>query len=124
MDVSYLFKSRWWMRILFPSLVWEIKTTNKEIFLTFDDGPEPTVTPWVLDLLKEYEAKATFFCIGNNVTKHPNVYQRVLDEGHLTGNHTYYHENGWKTSTSSYVESIKNVNLLLDLYFFAHLMEK
>lgn len=118
MNLDYFYKSRWWMRLLYPSLTWKIKTTNKEIFLTFDDGPEPVITPWVLDTLSKYNAKATFFCIGNNVTKHPEVYQRIIDEGHLTGNHTYNHENGWKTDYKEYIESVKKCEHTFGSIFF------
>ena len=81
---------------LLRSLIWSIKTPGKEIFLTFDDGPIPIITPWVVDELKKYNAKATFFCVGDNVKKHPEVYQLLLDNGHRVGNHTMNHLNGWR----------------------------
>lgn len=92
------------MKKFFSSYVWEMPSEKKEIYLTFDDGPHPTITPWVLEQLKKYHAKATFFCVGNNVTQYPNVYAQVLKEGHVTGNHTFNHVNGWRTSTKEYIE--------------------
>ena len=78
-------------KFIFSGYVWDIKTDSKDIFLTFDDGPTPKITDWVLDILAEYDAKATFFCIGKNVQAHPDIYQRIISEGHSTGNHTYNH---------------------------------
>jgi peptidoglycan/xylan/chitin deacetylase (PgdA/CDA1 family) len=93
-------------RKLFRSFVWRIPTKDLVLFLTFDDGPVPGVTPAVLELLREYNAKATFFCIGDNVQKHPEVFQQVINEGHAIGNHTYNHLNGWKTRTEDYILNI------------------
>lgn len=94
------------LKLLYPGRISNINN-DKAIYLTFDDGPVPEVTPWVLDLLQQYNAKASFFCIGDNVRKHPEISQRVLAEGHCIGNHTYNHLNGWKNSTSDYIENIK-----------------
>jgi len=96
----------WWLRKFFPGCMWDIKTREKEIYLSFDDGPHPTITPLVLAELKKYNAKATFFCIGDNVRKFPAVYQRVMDEGHAIGNHTMQHINGWKTADEEYINDI------------------
>ncbi|UJH90826.1 polysaccharide deacetylase family protein [Antarcticibacterium sp. 1MA-6-2] len=93
-------------KLLFPSLLWKHKENSPIIYLTFDDGPIPQVTPWVLSLLKEYDAKATFFCIGDNIKKHPEIFQQVLAEGHSIGNHTFNHLNGWKTSTGDYIQNV------------------
>ena len=87
--------------------MWDISTEKKELFLTFDDGPIPEVTPWVLETLKKYKAKATFFCIGDNIRKHPDIFKRIIKEGHAVGNHTFKHLNGWKTSAPTYLEDIK-----------------
>lgn len=95
-------------RFFFPFLTWKIPSHEKVIYLTFDDGPIPEVTPWVIQELKKFKAKATFFCIGDNIKKNRDVYQMLLDEGHQTGNHTFNHLNGWHVSTDEYV---KNTNL-------------
>lgn len=91
---------------LFPNYAWRIETDKKELYLTFDDGPTPNITPWVLDTLKNYDAKATFFCIGKNIESHPDVFQRILLEGHSIGNHTHNHLKGWRTKTLEYLENI------------------
>ena len=90
---------------VFP-VTWNIRTNEKILFLTFDDGPIPEVTPWVLDALQKYHAKATFFCIGENVSKYPDVYSQIAEQGHAIGNHTYNHLNGWKIKTKSYLDNI------------------
>jgi peptidoglycan-N-acetylglucosamine deacetylase len=89
----------------FPQYEWKIQTKEPVIYLTFDDGPTPEITHWVLDTLKQFDAKATFFCIGQNLQLYPDITHKVLEEGHAIGNHTFRHENGWKTSTEIYVES-------------------
>lgn len=88
--------------LLYPSLTWRIPATQKELYLTFDDGPVPGPTEFVLDTLAANNSHATFFCIGDNVRKHPEVFQRIEREGHATGNHTYHHLNGWKNSVEQY----------------------
>jgi peptidoglycan/xylan/chitin deacetylase (PgdA/CDA1 family) len=100
-------KTNKWIKKVFSNLVWDIPNLDKKIYLTFDDGPIPEVTEWVLDLLKSEDIKATFFCIGDNIKKHPEVYKRILADGHQTGNHTFNHLNGWKTNTKSYLENFK-----------------
>ena len=92
------------LKTLFPSYVWNINTNKKVLYLTFDDGPTPQITEQVLDILARYNAKATFFCIGKNVKKHSEIFNRILKEGHSIGNHTYNHLKGWKTNTESYLE--------------------
>jgi len=91
----------------YPKRIWAFPNSGKEVFLTFDDGPHPEITPWVMDLLKTHNAKATFFCIGENVEKHPEIFQQIIAEGHTIGNHTYHHLNGWKTETSTYVNNVQ-----------------
>lgn len=91
---------------LYAKLLWNKNRTEKAIYLTFDDGPIPEITPWVLSQLKIYNAKATFFCIGDNVSKHPEVFQQILDNGHTVGNHTNNHLNGWKNKTAKYIENV------------------
>ena len=114
----YLVKSPWWLRALYPSLTWRIKTREKVLYLTFDDGPHETATPFVLDELQRYNAKATFFCIGKNVAEYPEIYQRILKEGHSVGNHTYNHVNGWKVSDAVYLEEIQQTAALVKSTLF------
>ncbi|MFZ5552721.1 MAG: polysaccharide deacetylase family protein [Bacteroidota bacterium] len=94
------------VKALYRDLVWKISTPDPVLFLTFDDGPVPEVTPKVLEILKQYNAKATFFCIGDNVKKHPEIYRQILEEGHRTGNHSFNHLNGWKTKNAVYYRNI------------------
>jgi peptidoglycan/xylan/chitin deacetylase (PgdA/CDA1 family) len=91
---------------LFPDYIWEISTNKKELYLTFDDGPTPDITHWVLDTLKPFHAKVTFFCIGDNVNKHPELFHQIINEGHSIGNHTHNHIKGWKTKTKLYLENV------------------
>lgn len=106
-------KTPGFIKTLFPNFVWNINTKDKEIYLTFDDGPTPEVTPWVLQILKDYNAKATFFCIGNNVISYPEIFQNILDGGHTYGNHTHSHLKGWKTKTKIYLDDIKKCEDIL-----------
>lgn len=92
---------------VYPSLIWRKNKASKKIYLTFDDGPVPIITPWVLDVLKEEQVSATFFCVGQNVVLHPEIYTRILNEHHRIGNHTYTHLNGWNSHTSNYLDDIK-----------------
>jgi peptidoglycan-N-acetylglucosamine deacetylase len=104
----YLVKTPRFMQSLFPNYTWNIKTDEKVLYLTFDDGPIPEVTPWVLEQLANYDAKATFFCVGDNVRKYPSVFQQVLDEGHSVGNHTYNHLSGWSTDNIPFFHNIRH----------------
>ena len=106
------------LKKLFPILTWEIKTTKKEIYLTFDDGPNPKITPQVLKILSEFNAKATFFCVGENVEKHPDTYKQVISNGHKTGNHSYNHLNGWKTPNPEYFANIQKADNLIKSNLF------
>src|SRR5688572_23089287 len=109
---------RFLLEKLFGSLVWNIQTKDPLLFLTFDDGPIPEVTPWVLDKLDEFGAKATFFCVGDDVKKHPGIYQSLLDRGHVTGNHTYHHLNGWKTVNEKYYSDVEACNTMVPSNLF------
>ena len=109
----YLVKTPWWLRALYPALIWRIKEPGKTIYLTFDDGPHETATPFVLEQLRQFNAKATFFCIGKNVEAHPDIYQKILEEGHSTGNHTWNHVNGWKVSDETYLQEIQQTRSLV-----------
>ncbi|MEN9685483.1 MAG: hypothetical protein RLZZ28_1269 [Bacteroidota bacterium] len=106
------------MRLLYPSLVWRLKTNTKTLYLTFDDGPHETATLFALDQLKEFNAKASFFCIGKNVAAHPEIYQRILAEGHAVGNHTYNHANGWKLADEAYLNEYRQAAALVDSNLF------
>ena len=103
---------------IFNKAIWNIPTHEKIVYLTFDDGPIPEVTPWVLEVLKKQEAKATFFCIGDNVKKHPELFQRIISEKHTIGNHTFNHLNGLKTPSNTYVENVKRCNELTQSKLF------
>ncbi len=102
----YIVKTPWWLRALYPSLIWRLPAAEKVIYLTFDDGPHEIATPFVLDVLKQYNAKATFFCIGKNVLQHAEIYAQVIAEGHAVGNHTAHHANGWKVDDEKYMQEI------------------
>ncbi len=114
----YFITTPWWLRKFFPGCVWDIKTKEKIIYLTFDDGPHPGITPFVLCELKKYNAKATFFCIGDNVKKFPKVYQQVIDEGHAIGNHTMHHINGWRNTDDDYLKDIATAGNLISSNLF------
>ena len=92
---------------IFPNYIWDIPTKEKVIYLTFDDGPTPEITTWTLDVLKQYNAKATFFCIGNNIEKHPDIFGKTVNAGHAIGNHTFHHLKGWTTSSQNYLNDIE-----------------
>ena len=104
--MRYFVKTPWWLKKIYPSFIWNIKTNEKEVYLTFDDGPHERATPFVLDELKKYNAKATFFCVGKNVVSFPGLYKRIIEEGHTTGNHTYNHLNGRKTPDIKYLQDV------------------
>lgn len=106
------------LRLFFGNLLWKIKTNDKAIYLTFDDGPTPEITPWVLKVLDGFDAKATFFCIGKNVQAYPEIFQSVVKDGHAIGNHTHNHLNGWKTTAQSYLENIGQAAGYIDSKLF------
>jgi len=100
-------KTHWIIKKLFSNYVWDVPNNENKVYLTFDDGPTTDITEWTLQLLKEYNAKATFFCIGDNIRKYPEIFQKLINEGHSIGNHTFNHLNGWKTNTNDYLENVK-----------------
>jgi peptidoglycan-N-acetylglucosamine deacetylase len=102
----YLVRPPYLLKKLFPEAVWRMNALEKKIYLTFDDGPVPEVTPLVLDILKQEHIKATFFCVGGNVVKHPELFAEILKQGHAVGNHTYNHLKGWNTDTGKYLDNI------------------
>jgi peptidoglycan/xylan/chitin deacetylase (PgdA/CDA1 family) len=114
----YLVKTPFIIKKIFSSFVWDMPAKEKIIYLSFDDGPHETATPFVLDELKKYNAKATFFCIGKNVALHPDIYQRIIDEEHAVGNHTYHHLNGWKTHNKIYWNDIKEASKIIQSNLF------
>lgn len=105
------------IRKLIPGAVWRLPQKEKTVYLTFDDGPIPEVTPWVLDLLRKYNIKATFFCVGDNVCKHPEVFKMLVSAGHSVGNHTFNHLQGFKVKSDEYVENVE----LADAYIRSNL---
>ncbi len=114
----YLVKTPAWVEKLYPRRIWSVKTAHKEIYLSFDDGPHPVETPFVLDTLREFNAKACFFCIGKNVVAYPDLYQRILDEGHSVGNHTYSHVNASKTTEEDYLADVALAKNHIDSQLF------
>lgn len=105
--MSFWVKTNYVVKRIFPNYVWDIPNNENKVFLTFDDGPIPEITEWTLEQLKKYNAKATFFCIGNNIEKHPDIFNNIITQGHAIGNHTFNHLNGWKNSTEDYIENVK-----------------
>lgn len=103
---------------LFPKLVWDVNKEEKCVYLTFDDGPTPGVTQWVLNQLQQYNAKASFFCLGKNVVLYPEIMEEVLRQGHTVGNHTYNHLNGWKTKTKNYINDVDSCERIFHSKFF------
>lgn len=103
---------------MYPSYLWSMPAKEPVIYLTFDDGPHPVATPFVLDQLKQYGAKATFFCIGKNVVAYPDIYRRILEEGHAVGNHTHTHPNGWKTKDEKYLQDVSEASGHIDSTLF------
>jgi peptidoglycan-N-acetylglucosamine deacetylase len=99
----YLAKSPLVLKWYYSGLIWNMPRSEKIVYLTFDDGPIPNVTDFVLNTLKSFEIKATFFCIGDNITKHPEIFERLKNEGHAVGNHTFNHLKGWKTDNETYI---------------------
>jgi peptidoglycan/xylan/chitin deacetylase (PgdA/CDA1 family) len=114
----FFVKTPWWIKKLYPGCVWDMREKEKTLYLTFDDGPHPSVTAFVLQELKKYNAKATFFCIGENVMKYPEVFQQVIEEGHSVGNHTQHHINGWKAGKQEYLDDILEAGELIKSNLF------
>lgn len=109
----YLSKTPRWLRPLHSDAWWKLPGEGKKLYLSFDDGPHPSITPFVLEALDKVGAKASFFCIGNNVQRYPEVYQDIIARGHRVGNHTYDHLNGWKTEDSRYVDNVLKAEKLI-----------
>jgi peptidoglycan-N-acetylglucosamine deacetylase len=114
----YLVRTPRLIQSLIPNYTWSIPTDEKIMYLTFDDGPIPEVTPWVLETLKKFNAKATFFCVGDNVNKNPTIFQQVLSEGHAIGNHTFSHINGWNSDNIPYFHDVRHCAKLVKSTLF------
>ena len=107
-----------WLQRLYRSVVWRMDPSSKVVYLTFDDGPIPECTPQVLDILAQYGVKATFFMVGENVKRYPELLARVREEGHAVGNHTYHHLKGFKTCTHTYLQDAEKANAILQTHLF------
>ena len=107
-----------WLRWIYPRATWRMNKHEHAVYLTFDDGPIPEATPFVLDVLKEHNIKATFFMVGDNVRKHPLIYERVKAEGHQIGNHTFNHISGFKHSIKTYSDNAEKANTYLNSHLF------
>ncbi|UUC46662.1 polysaccharide deacetylase family protein [Flavobacterium cerinum] len=105
--MSFWVKTNNIVKRIFFNQVWDIPNTQNTIYLTFDDGPTPEITEWVLNILDSHAIPATFFCIGNNIDKHPDIFKKVIAHGHRIGNHTYNHLKGWKTNNDEYIRNTK-----------------
>ncbi len=116
--MKYFIKTPWWLKRIYRSYLWSIDSREKDIYLSFDDGPHPVATAFVLDELKKYDARASFFCIGKNVLAQPELYKRIVDEGHAVGNHTQNHLNGWKTKDDVYLADVKEAAKYIDSVLF------
>lgn len=114
----YLVDTPWWLKLAYKNCTWQLPAREKVLYLTFDDGPHPEATVFVLEALKKYNALATFFCIGKNVMEQPAVYTSILNEGHRTGNHTHNHLNGWKVANDMYVNNIVEAKKYIDSNLF------
>lgn len=106
------------LNYIYPKAIWRKEKEKNNIYLTFDDGPIPEITPWILDCLKEYQVKATFFCVGENIKKHPEIFNRILAEGHAVGNHTYNHLRGWDSEDQIYFQNIEKCEKLTNSRLF------
>lgn len=112
----HFYKTPGLLKKLSANLVWTIPTPDKEIFLTFDDGPIPKLTEYVLDILDDFDAKATFFCVGDNIRKHPEICKKVIQKGHVIGNHTFNHIKGWSTKNTPYLKNIARCQEYISSY--------
>jgi peptidoglycan-N-acetylglucosamine deacetylase len=114
----YLVKTPLFLKKIYANYVWSIDTKEKILYLSFDDGPHPEITPFVLRELRKYDAEATFFCVGKNVVSYPEIYKQILDAGHSVGNHTFSHLNGWKTENETYLKDVLEASKVIDSKLF------
>ena len=108
----YFIHAPFFLRWYYPNVIWNKSRQDKKLYLTFDDGPIPEITPWILDTLNQYHVKATFFCVGENIKKHPDIFERLIREGHQVGNHTFNHLKGWNHSDEEYLENVQRCHEL------------
>ncbi|MBX9852517.1 MAG: polysaccharide deacetylase family protein [Cytophagaceae bacterium] len=109
----YFNNAGWFLTTLYPTLIWRKKVEEKIIYLTFDDGPIPEITEYVLEELEKFKVKATFFCVGDNIRKYPDVFKKILPYGHAIGNHTFNHLNGWKTDDDAYIDNVQRCETIM-----------
>jgi len=114
----YFVKTPWLLKKIYPYGIWDFPSTTKTVYLSFDDGPHPAITPFVLDQLDRYNAKASFFCIGKNVVAHKDIFEMIVRKGHRVGNHTQNHLNGWKTADEDYIANIQEAGQYINSNLF------
>lgn len=114
--MMYWIKTNTFIKKLFSRQIWSVPNLENTIYLTFDDGPTPEVTEWVLETLQQYDTKATFFCIGKNIVQHPEIYKKIIAQGHAIGNHTNHHVNGWKTATKKYLGEVNECATIINTF--------
>jgi peptidoglycan-N-acetylglucosamine deacetylase len=116
--MKYLARTPFWLKWLYPKCIWDMPNPYNAVYLSFDDGPHPIATPFVLETLRQYNAKATFFCIGKNVAAYPELYAQILAAGHAVGNHTQHHANGWTTPPQQYLTEIEQAATCINSLLF------
>jgi peptidoglycan/xylan/chitin deacetylase (PgdA/CDA1 family) len=114
----YFIKTPFWLRLIYRSCIWQKPNQDRVLYLSFDDGPHPEATPFVLEQLSNFDAKASFFCIGKNVQLYPEIYDAILAAGHVVGNHTQNHMNGWKNNTENYIADIQEATKVIHSNLF------
>ncbi|MEY4876066.1 MAG: hypothetical protein RL708_1215 [Bacteroidota bacterium] len=114
--MTYFTHTPFLLPLIYPQFIWRGDTAQRKLYLTFDDGPHPEITLAVLDCLRQYQIKAQFFCVGNNVSKYPAVFQQIIAEGHAVGNHTYHHKNGWATDNEMYFDEVKKTEGIMNSF--------
>lgn len=110
------FKTNWLVKKYFSEFIWDKFSEEKKIYLTFDDGPIPELTEFVLDTLEQFEAKATFFCVGDNIQKHPDIFEKIIRQNHTIGNHTFNHLKGWQSKDEDYLKNIEMCQAMIEQY--------
>ena len=114
----YFIKTPFWLRLIYRSCIWRKPNQDRVLYLSFDDGPHPEATPFVLEQLSNFNAKASFFCIGKNVQLYPEIYDAILAAGHVVGNHTQNHMNGWNNNTENYIADIQEATKVINSNLF------